>query len=109
MNHTTYGEPYAGDSSFVAECRLLQSVYRVDIGQDIAPYVGRDGVHHYGNYISDGEVSGANFLEEYIFDYAKELKRATGDTVSELKEKYKALNERLTGNVSTHDRSGTDR
>lgn len=72
MNHTTYGEPYAGDSSFVAECRLLQSVYRVEIGQDIAPYVGRDGVHHYGNYISDGEVSGANFLEEYIFEYAKE-------------------------------------
>lgn len=44
-----------------------------------------------------------------FFDYAKELKRATGDTVSELKEKYKALNERLAGNVSTHDRSGTDR
>jgi hypothetical protein len=44
----------------------------VEIGQDIAPYVGRDGVHHYGNYISDGEVSGVNFLEEYIFDYAKQ-------------------------------------
>lgn len=72
MDYPIYGEPYAGDSSFVAECRLLQTAYRVEIGQDIAPYYGRDGVHHYGNYISDGEVSGANFLEEYIFDYAKE-------------------------------------
>ena len=72
MDYPIYGEPYAGDSSFVAGCRLLQSVYRVEIGQNIAPYYGRDGVYHYGNYISDGEVSGANFLEEYIFEYAKQ-------------------------------------
>ncbi len=42
---------------------------------------------------------------ESFFDYSKELKRLKGDSVNELKEKYKALQERLTGNVSTHDRS----
>ena len=72
MKETIYGEPYWGDSGFVAECRLLQSVYRVEIGQNIAPYAGRDGVHHYGNYIANGELSGANFLEKYIFEHAKE-------------------------------------
>ena len=72
MDRTIYGEPYLGDGGFVAECRLLQSIYRVEIGQNIAPYAGRDGVHHYGNYIANGELSGANFLEEYIFEYAKE-------------------------------------
>ena len=46
---------------------------------------------------------------ESFFDYAKELKRINGETVNELKEKYKALHERLASNVSTHDRSGTDR
>lgn len=38
-----------------------------------------------------------------FFDYSKELKRMKGDTVDELKERYKALKERLTGNVSTHN------
>ena len=38
-----------------------------------------------------------------FFDYSKELKRMKGDTVDELKERYKSLKERLTGNVSTHN------
>ena len=42
---------------------------------------------------------------ESFFDYSKELKRMKGETVNELKDRYKALQERLTGNVSTHDRS----
>lgn len=62
-----YGEPYKYDSTFVAKCRKLQSIYRVTIGQDIRPYNGK----LYGNYISDGEKSGANFLREYIFEYVK--------------------------------------
>ncbi len=44
---------------------------------------------------------------ESFFDYAKELKRANGETVDDLKAKYKALQEKL--NVSTHNRSGSDR
>ncbi|MBQ1208894.1 MAG: hypothetical protein IIX64_00260, partial [Bacteroidales bacterium] len=67
-----YGEKYSGDSRFVAECRDLQSIFRARIGQSIRPYKGRDGkVHYYGNYISDGENSGANFLTRHAFEYAK--------------------------------------
>jgi len=65
------GEPYSGDSKFVAKCRKLQSIYRAEQGLAIRPYKGRDGVHYYGNYIEGGEISGANFLADYIFEYAK--------------------------------------
>lgn len=64
------GEPYSGDSKFVAKCRKLQSMYRAEQGLAIRPYKGRDGLHYYGNYIEGGEISGANFLADYIFDYA---------------------------------------
>lgn len=45
---------------------------------------------------------------ESFFDYSKEIRKLKGDSVNELKERYKALQERLTTNVSTHDRSNTD-
>lgn len=68
-----YGEKYSGDSKFVADCRQLQSMYRVEVNEAIRPYKGRDGkTHYYGNYISDGEKSGNNFLTDYAFRYAKE-------------------------------------
>ncbi|MBQ8438027.1 MAG: hypothetical protein IJ431_05225 [Alistipes sp.] len=66
-----YGEPYSGDSKFVAKCRALQSVYRVAIGEAIRPYIGKDRAYYFGNYIEHGETTGANFLEDYIFVYAK--------------------------------------
>ena len=45
-----YGEKYSGDSKFVADCRLLQSMYRVKVNEAIRPYKGRDGkTHYYGN------------------------------------------------------------
>jgi len=65
------GEPYSGDTKFVAKCRKLQSIYRAEQGLAIRPYKGRDGIHYYGNYIEGGEISGANFLADYIFKYAK--------------------------------------
>lgn len=71
MNQSKYGEPYSGDSKFVASCRLLQSVYRTEIGENIRPYIGKGRRYYFGNYIDCGEESGANFLEEYIFIYAK--------------------------------------
>lgn len=72
-----YGEEYKGDTRFVARCRKLQSIYRVEIGEEIRPYKGRDGqVHYYGNYIDCGDTASngcwKNFLTGYAFDYAKE-------------------------------------
>ena len=68
-----YGEKYSGDSMFVADCRQLQSMYRVEVNEAIRPYKGRDGkTHYYGNYISGGEKSGNNFLTGYAFRYAQE-------------------------------------
>lgn len=72
-----YGEEYHGDSQFVAKCRKLQSIYRVEIGEKIRPYKSRDGqIRFYGNYINDGENPKIgcwkNFLTEYAFNYAIE-------------------------------------
>ena len=73
-----YGEEYKGDSPFVAKCRKLQSIYREEIGEKIAPYTDRYGnVHYYGNYIENGDIpkeSGdgwKNFLTECAFKHAK--------------------------------------
>ena len=71
-----YGEEYNGDSRFVADCRKLQSIYRVEIDEEIRPYTDRYGnVHYYGNNISNGEIPKEgcwkNFLTGYAFDYAK--------------------------------------
>lgn len=66
-----YGEPYLGDSKFVASCRLLQSVYRVEIKEPIRPYIKKNKTYYFGNYIAQGELTGKNFLEDYIFEYAK--------------------------------------
>ena len=42
---------------------------------------------------------------ESFFDYAKELKKLKGETtINDLKQRYKDLQERLTSNVSTHNR-----
>ncbi len=88
-----YGEKYSGDSKFVADCRLLQSMYRVKVNEAIRPYKGRDGkTHYYGNYISDGEKSGNNFLTNYAFRYAK-------DRVTNRKEYETIESDRLFNNL----------
>ena len=71
-----YGEEYKGDSRFVADCRKLQSIYRIEIGEEIHPYTDRYGnVHYYGNYISNGEIPKEgcwkNFLTECAFKHAE--------------------------------------
>lgn len=92
-----YGEEYKGDSKFVAECRKLQSIYRVEIGEEIRPYTDRYGnVHYYGNYISNGEnpKEGCwkNFLTKCAYEYA--VKRVNN------REKYETIeSDRLFNNL----------
>ena len=92
-----YGEEYKGDSKFVAECRKLQSIYRIEIGEEIRPYTDRNGnVHYYGNYISNGEnpKEGCwkNFLTKCAYEYA--VKRVNN------REKYETIeSDRLFNNL----------
>ena len=66
-----YGEEYKGDSRFVADCRKLQSIYRVEIGEEIRPYTDRYGnVHYYGNYISNGEIPKENCWKNFLTECA---------------------------------------
>ena len=65
-NNQIIGRQHKGDSKFVAKCRLLQSIYRVEIGEDEG-YIQRGSKRYfYGNYIMNGDKTGKNFLEDYI-------------------------------------------
>lgn len=47
-------------------------MYRVEIGEVEGVGPTRDSKRKYGNMISEGEVSGKNFLMKETFEYAKE-------------------------------------
>ncbi len=60
------------DNAFTRKCRLLQSIYRTKILMEPfghGPH--RNSKEKYGNYLVNGEESGSNFLDKYIFRYAK--------------------------------------
>lgn len=95
-----YGEEYKGDSRFVADCRKLQSIYRVEIGEEIRPYTDRYGnVHYYGNYISNGEIPKENcwknFLTEDAFKYAQMRTNPANKKTYETIEKDRLFNNLL--------------
>ncbi len=67
-----YGKQCSSDNAFTRKARLLQSMYRVEIGEEEGVGPTRYSQHHYGNMISGGEVPGKNFLLRETFEYAKE-------------------------------------
>ncbi|MBM6735603.1 hypothetical protein H7U35_10285 [Mediterranea massiliensis] len=67
-----YGNQCGSDNAFTRKARLLQSMYRVEIGEEEGFGPTRNSKRKYGNMISGGEVSGKNFLMKETFEYAKE-------------------------------------
>ena len=67
-----YGNQCGSDNAFTRKARLLQSMYRVEIGEEEGTGPTRASKRKYGNMISGGEVSGKNFLMKETFEYAKE-------------------------------------
>lgn len=66
-----YGKQCKSDNAFTRKARLLQSMYRVEIGEEEGTGPTRASKRKYGNMISGGEVSGKNFLMKETFEYAK--------------------------------------
>ena len=71
-NKYLYGNQCESDNAFTKKARLLQSMYRVEIGEEEGVGPTRASKHKYGNMISGGDVSGKNFLMKETFEYAKE-------------------------------------
>lgn len=67
-----YGNQCGSDNAFTQKARLLQSMYRVEIGEKEGVGPTRTSKRKYGNMITGGEVSGKNFLMKETFEYAKE-------------------------------------
>jgi len=61
------------DNAFTKKCRLLQSTYRAKIlkEQNYGPGPYKNSNSKYENYLINGEKRGKNFLDDYIFRYAK--------------------------------------
>ena len=66
-----YGNQCGSDNAFTKKARLLQSMYRVDIGEEEGTGPTRASKRRYGNMISGGDVSGKNFLMKETFEYAQ--------------------------------------
>lgn len=66
-----FGKQCKSDNAFTRKARLLQSMYRVEIGEEEGTGPTRASKRKYGNMISGGEVSGKNFLMKETFEYAK--------------------------------------
>lgn len=67
-----YGNQCVSDNAFTRKVRSLQSMYRVEIGEEEGVGPTKSSKRKYGNMISGGEISGKNFLMKEIFEYAKE-------------------------------------
>ena len=61
-NKEIYGNQCGSDNAFTKKARLLQSIYRVEIGEEEGVGPTKTSKQKYGNMISGGEVSGKNFL-----------------------------------------------
>lgn len=71
-NKELYGNQCESDNAFTKRARLLQSMYRVEIGEEEGFGPTRASKRKYGNMISGGEVSGKNFLMKETFEYAQD-------------------------------------
>ena len=65
------GKQCGSDNAFTRKARLLQSMYRVEIGEEEGFGPTRASKRKYGNMISGGDVSGKNFLMKETFEYAQ--------------------------------------
>ncbi len=70
-NKDIYGNQCGSDNAFTKKARLLQSMYRVEIGEEEGVGPTKTSKRKYGNMISGGEESGKNFLMKETFEYAK--------------------------------------
>lgn len=82
-----YGNQCKSDNSFTKKARLLQSMYRVEIGEAEGVGPTKASKRKYGNMISGGEISGKNFLMKETFEYAKDRvkNRKESETIDEFR------------------------
>jgi hypothetical protein len=57
-----YGNQCGSDNAFTRKARMLQSMYRVEIGEEEGVGPTKASKQKYGNMISGGEVYGKNSL-----------------------------------------------
>ena len=92
-NKEIYGNQCGSDNAFTKKARLLQSIYRVEIGEEEGVGPTKTSKQKYGNMISGGEVSGKNFLMKETFEYAQ--KRVAEKSKNETIDGFRLFNNLL--------------
>lgn len=92
-NKDIYGNQCESDNAFTRKARLLQSMYRVEIGEEEGTGPTRASKRRYGNMISGGDVSGKNFLMKETFEYAQ--KRVAEKSKNETIDGFRLFNNLL--------------
>ena len=67
-----YGPQSPADDPFTCKARLLQSHFRTEVLREpigVGPHL--TSTTHFGNMLREGAITGKNFLNEDIFNYAR--------------------------------------
>jgi len=98
-----YGHQSEGDSPFTRNARLLQSIWRLEIGEinmGIGPT--KKSIHpktkeptYYGNMLLDGEKTGKNFFYTETLDYAQKRVNPINRKAEETFDEYRLFNNLL--------------
>ncbi len=96
-----YGPQSSGDNTFTAKARLLQSMFRIQLGETkmgIGPNqysIDKNTKQptYYGNMLLNGQQSGKNFFFDTTFEYA--LKRVDEKKPEETITEYRLFNNLL--------------
>jgi hypothetical protein len=59
------------DNAFTKKARLLQAIRRYQSGADRGSFEKDSVIYYHPNLANDGEITGCNFLNHEIFEYAK--------------------------------------
>lgn len=80
-------------NAFTKKCRLLQSVFREELNEPMGVGPWRTSKNRQISMIADGVVTGKNFVNEFVFGYAKQ--RVENKLPNETIDEYRLFNNLL--------------
>ncbi len=80
-------------TEFTKQCRAKQGAFREEMGEPMGVGPWRTSEHKHTNMIVNGEVTGKNFVNEDVFNYAK--KRVANKKKNETIDEYRLFNNLL--------------
>ena len=80
-------------TEFTEKCRAKQGAFREEIGEPMGVGPWKSSTHKHTNMITNGEVTGKNFVNQFAFNYAK--KRVANKQKNETIDEFRLFNNLL--------------